>query len=513
MTFSDLGLPNTIIKAMNKMGWTEPTPVQEASIPWGLTGGDMFAQAQTGTGKTGAYASIILTKTEPGYKAPSALVLTPTRELAIQVNEEMNKLSEYTGHLSTVIYGGVGISPQISKLKKGTDIVIGTPGRLRDLIDQGHLDLSWVSTVVLDEADRMLDMGFARDLEYILSKIPKKRQMLMFSATMTPDIDKLAKAHMVKPKEFLVSADEPVLDLISQYYIIVSKDDKRDILKAIIDDGNPRTIVFCHMKHRAGQITRKMVNEGYIAATLHGDVPQAKREKTMKAFKDGTIDLLIATDVAARGLDIDDVEYVINYDMPDTPETYVHRIGRVGRAGKTGTAISFVMEEEKSMIKEIEKFTGKKISPFDMKNMPAPSEKPAVKAPVAAKEPVKRTASKEVRKPAAQAKEPVKRTPAAKEPAKAPAVRGKPAAKETAAKAPAKIAVSFQIETGTVSGLTKEELLEFLTTSGINRRDIGPVVVGKKASFIEVKCTDEKAIVSALGGKDLKGTMVKIKSV
>lgn len=504
MTFSDLGISNAIIKAMNKMGWTDPTPVQKASIPWGLTGGDMFAQAQTGTGKTGAYASIILTKTEPGYKAPSALVLTPTRELAIQVHEEMNKLSEHTGHLSTVIYGGVGISPQISKLRKGTDIVIGTPGRIKDLIDQGHLDLSWVSTVVLDEADRMLDMGFARDLEHILSKVPKKRQMLMFSATMTPDIDKLAKAHMVKPKEFLVSADEPVLDLISQYFLMVNKDDKRDVLKTIIDNGNPRTIVFCHMKHRAGQITRRMVNDGYIAATLHGDVPQAKREKTMKAFKDGTIDLLIATDVAARGLDIDDVEYVINYDMPDTPETYVHRIGRVGRAGKTGISISFVMEEEKSMIKEIEKYTGKKILPFNMKNIPVPPEKPA-KA-----EPVKRTAA--TKEPAKA--EPVKRTAATKtEAVKAPAQKKAAETRTAAKKESPKVPVSFQIETGSSSGLTKENLLELLVSSGIGRRDISSVIIGKKASFAEIKCSDEKAIISALEGKDLKDTKLRIKSI
>ena len=478
---------------MNKMGWTEPTPVQEASIPWGLTGGDMFAQAQTGTGKTGAYASVILTRVEPGYKAPSALVLTPTRELAIQVNEEMGKLAEFTGHLSVVIYGGVGMSPQISKLKKGTDVVIGTPGRLKDLIDQGYLDLSWVSVVVLDEADRMLDMGFARDLEYILSKVPKKRQMLMYSATMTPDIDKLAKSHMVKPKEFLVSADEPVLDLISQHYMHVDKDSKRDVLKAIIDDGHPRTIVFCHMKHRAGQLTKKMVNEGYIAATLHGDVPQAKREKTMKAFKDGTIDLLIATDVAARGLDIDDVDYVINYDMPDSPETYVHRIGRVGRAGKTGVSISLVTDEEKPMIKEIEKFTGKKMSLFKPK--PASGESSARKVeekpvPAPAKAPERPVRSKSREKPAAT-------------PVKAPRTPPKAKAGPSA----------FHVNAGTAAGATKDSLIGFLAGSGIERKDIGSVIVGREFSVIEIKGQSASNETAKVEGKEFCGIRLHLKEV
>ncbi len=351
---------------MNGMGWETPTPVQIEAIPVGLKGGDMFAQAQTGTGKTGVYGTIMLERIKPGLRSPSALVLVPTRELANQVFEELTKLSKFTGHKCIPIYGGVGIGPQIEKLRRGTDIVVATPGRAKDLINRNDLDLSKISVVVLDEADRMLDMGFAKDLHFILSKVPRKRQSLLFSATMSTEIRKLALRQMVNPREILVSKDEPVLDLTKQYYMIADKDTKRDALCTILDKDDPKTIVFCATKRKVDQLTKKLRAYDYLVAAIHGDVAQNKREKVIKGFKEGSIRILVATDVAARGLDIDAVDYVINYDAPMDPDTYVHRIGRTGRAGMKGIAVSFFMKEERFMIRDIESRTRKPIDLLDM---------------------------------------------------------------------------------------------------------------------------------------------------
>jgi ATP-dependent RNA helicase DeaD len=366
-TFTELQISDEIIRAMNGMGWEKPTPVQIEAIPVGLKGGDMFAQAQTGTGKTGAYGSIILERISPGMRTASALVLVPTRELANQVFEELSKLSKHTGHICIPIYGGVGVGPQVAKLRRGTDVVVATPGRAKDLINRNDLDLSKISVVVLDEADRMLDMGFARDLNYILSKIPKKRQSLLFSATMSPDIRQLAMRQMVNPREILVSKDEPVLDLTKQYYIVADKDTKRDALCTILDKDDPKAIVFCATKRKVDQLTKKLRACDYLVGAIHGDVAQNKREKVLKSFKDGSIRVMVATDVAARGLDIDAVDCVINFDAPIDPDTYLHRIGRTGRAGMVGKSISFFMPEERGMIKDIERRTRKPIDVLDLK--------------------------------------------------------------------------------------------------------------------------------------------------
>lgn len=365
-TFTELQISKEIIRAMSDMGWETPTPVQIAAIPEGLKGGDMFAQAQTGTGKTGTYGSIILQRIKPGARRVSALVIVPTRELAVQVSEELGKLSRYTGHTCIPIYGGVGIGPQAEKLRRGVDIAVATPGRARDLIDRRDLDLSKVSIVVLDEADRMLDMGFARDLNFILSKVPKRRQSLLFSATMSPDIKHLAMQQMTDPQEILVSKDEPVLDLTRQYYLMADRETKRDALCTILDRDRPKAIVFCHTKRRVDHLTRKLLAYDYLVGAIHGDIAQNKRERVIKGFRDGSIRVLVATDVAARGLDIDAVDCVINYDVPADPETYVHRIGRTGRAGAEGTAISFFTPEERPMIREIESRTGKPIEAMDL---------------------------------------------------------------------------------------------------------------------------------------------------
>ncbi len=352
--FTKIGISEDLAKAMKDMGWSEPTPIQLQAVPMGIKGTDMFAQAQTGTGKTGAFGTILLQNTEPLNKIPSSLVIVPTRELATQVAEELGKLSKYTGHVAVPIYGGASIEGQIKRLEQGADIIAGTPGRVKDMIIRGVLNLTHVKVVVMDEADRMLDMGFVEDIEFILSAMPKERQTLLFSATMPEDIKRLAYDYMVKPKEISVSKDEMVLDLTKQYYISVGRRNKSWALCRILDMDKPKAIIFCQTKKMVDILVERLTGYDYKAEAIHGDMPQSKREKVLNDFKSDKVDILIATDVAARGLDVDDISYVINYDMPEDVDTYIHRIGRTGRAGKEGTAVSFITFEEEYLIKEFE---------------------------------------------------------------------------------------------------------------------------------------------------------------
>lgn len=364
--FTDIGIPENIAKALDDMGWEAPTPIQESSIPLGLKNIDMFAQAQTGTGKTGAYGAIVLGTVEAGGKVPSAIVLVPTRELATQVSTEMSKMAKYSGHVCIPIYGGASIEVQIKKLSKGCDIIAGTPGRVRDMIGRGVLNLSEITTLVLDEADRMLDMGFMDDIEFILKAMPKDHHTMLFSATMQENVKQLAFDYMRNPKEVSVSKDEVVLDLTKQYYISVGRRNKSWALSRILDIDKPKALIFCQTKKMVDTLEQRLTENGYKVEAIHGDMPQYKREKVMLEFKDGKTDILIATDVAARGLDIDDVTYVINYDMPDDIDTYIHRIGRTGRAGREGTAVSFVTSEEEHLVKEFELRTGMEIEKRDV---------------------------------------------------------------------------------------------------------------------------------------------------
>jgi ATP-dependent RNA helicase DeaD len=364
--FTDLGISEDIAKAMDDMGWEEPTPIQTEAIPPGLEGIDMFAQAQTGTGKTGVFGTIILQRTAPKQKLPSAIILVPTRELANQVADQITNISKYTGHESVPIYGGASIEGQIKNLEKGADIIAGTPGRVKDMINRGILNLSKIEIMVLDEADRMLDMGFIEDIEAILSSMPKSRQTMLFSATMSEDVKRLASDYMIKPKEFSVSRDEVVLDLTKQFYIPVGRRNKSWALTRILDIDKPKAIIFCQTKKMVDILDERLTQLDYRVKAIHGDMPQTKREKVLKDFREDKIQILIATDVAARGLDIDDISYVINYDMPEEVETYIHRIGRTGRAGKEGVAISFVTSEEEHLVREFELRTEMNIEKRDV---------------------------------------------------------------------------------------------------------------------------------------------------
>ncbi|MBI0583231.1 MAG: DEAD/DEAH box helicase [Methanomassiliicoccus sp.] len=354
--FEELQVTEPVLKAIRKMGWTEPTPVQIGTIPLLLEGRDVIAQAQTGTGKTAAFGIPIIQSITRG-RLPAALVLCPTRELAVQVSEEIRRLSAYLDLEVLSIYGGAGMEPQLEALSRGVDVVVGTPGRIIDHIHRGTLDLKNVRFLVLDEADRMLDMGFIEDITFILSKVPKDRQTMLFSATIPGEIRKLGEEHMKLPEVVSVSEDELVLPNTKQMYFSVGRKNKIWALCRVLDKEKPKAIVFAQTKHMVDIIEQRLTSYGYPAAAIHGDLTQARREKVLTDFRTGKIKVLIATDVAARGLDIEGVNYVINYDIPDSPDTYVHRIGRTGRAGKEGKAITFVSSDEMHLLEAIEKFT------------------------------------------------------------------------------------------------------------------------------------------------------------
>ncbi len=366
--FEKLGIGEKVILAMRDMGWADPTPIQEASIPEGLKGLDMVAQAQTGTGKTGAFGTIILEKVEAGSDAPKALVMAPTRELAIQVAEEIANLARHSGHRCIPIYGGASIEGQASELAAGADIVVGTPGRIKDLMNREILFLNHVEILVLDESDRMLDMGFIEDIEDIIRATPRDRQTLLYSATMPEGVLRLAKDYTRDAKEITVSQDELVLDLTKQYFFEVGRRNKVWALCRVLDKEKPKAMIFCHTKRMVDILVERLRKHGYRAEAIHGDMPQNRRERVMSRFREDEIDLLVATDVAARGLDIADVNYVINYDIPEHPDSYVHRIGRTGRAGNEGTAITFLSRDEEHLLRAIVNYTGVDI---EKKEVPA----------------------------------------------------------------------------------------------------------------------------------------------
>jgi len=364
-SFETLQIDPRIMRAIEKMGWSEPTPVEEATIPVMMEGKDVMAQAQTGTGKTAAFGIPLLQKISKG-KVPSALILVPTRELGVQVSEEIARLGEFMDLVTIPVYGGTSIEVQFDQLRKGVDIVVGTPGRVIDHIRRGTLDLRSIKFLVLDEADRMLDMGFIDDIRYIISKLPKQRNTYLFSATLPGEIRDLAIQHMKDPQQINISEEKLVLPSTEQAYINVGRKNKIWALCRILDTEKPKAIVFCQTKRMVDILAKSLTSYGYPVAALHGDLTQARREKVLDDFRSGKIMVLIATDVAARGLDIEGVTHVINYDIPDNPEVYVHRIGRTGRAGKEGKAITFVTSQEEHLLKGIKEFSGAGVAQEDV---------------------------------------------------------------------------------------------------------------------------------------------------
>ncbi|GBD99524.1 DEAD-box ATP-dependent RNA helicase CshA [bacterium BMS3Abin07] len=362
MKFEDLGLSAQVLKSLYQMGFEEPTPIQVAAIPPALNGRDIIGQAQTGTGKTAAFGIPIVQNIRKG-KLPSVLILVPTRELAIQVAEELNRISQYRKLNALPIYGGQSIDRQIRALKRGIDIAVGTPGRIIDHLRRGTLVLDGVKTLILDEADEMLDMGFIEDIETILQKVPSERQTMLFSATITRDVLRISKKYMDSPERISVNVADIVVPQIKQVFYEVWEEEKIDALSRVIDIEDPfRCLIFCHTKKDVDHVAMKLQKMGYNSDAIHGDYTQSRRESVMQKFKKGDIDILVATDVAARGLDIHDVTHVFNYSIPQNPENYIHRIGRTGRAGKSGIAISFVTPKQYRQLRLIEKTAKTRIS-------------------------------------------------------------------------------------------------------------------------------------------------------
>ena len=440
MTFKELNLSAPLLRAVQEAGYETPSPIQAAAIPPVLSGRDLMGCAQTGTGKTAAFALPMLdrlTANAPRRKgAVRALILTPTRELALQIGESFDAYGKYRKLRSTVIFGGVGQAPQVEALKKGVDILIACPGRLNDLIGQGFIDLSNLEIFVLDEADRMLDMGFVHDVKKVIAKLPGERQNLMFSATMPAEIEQLAAGILRKPAFVKVDPVSSTVDRIQQSLYHVEKGNKKFLLPWLIKNLQPpvvNALVFSRTKHGADKIAKDLTKQGIPAAAIHGNKSQTARVTALENFKAGKTKVLVATDIAARGIDISELSHVFNYDLPEVPETYVHRIGRTARAGADGTAVSFCAPEEQEYLAGIEKLNRRKIPvvsghPWDGVPAPVRPEPPVrgKKPKAAAAEPAEKPAAKQPKPAKAEAKN----AKPEKKAAPAPKVQAKPAKTE-----------------------------------------------------------------------------------
>ena len=386
MQFKDLNIIPDIIKALEMENYQTPTPIQEEAIPVILNGKDLLGCAQTGTGKTAAFAipTLQLLSEEKIYHSAKqnigALIVTPTRELALQIYQSFNTYGQFTNLKCCAVFGGVSQKPQEEDLRQRVDILVATPGRLLALIDQKIVNIDHIKIFILDEADRMLDMGFINDVKKIIAKTPVKKQTLLFSATMPPDIAKLANKILKNPTKIEVTPVSSTVDTIKQYLYFVDKGNKKDLLLHVLKDKNiVSALVFTRTKHGADRLKKKLSRNNVIAQAIHGDKSQGARQNALNNFKNKTLRILIATDIAARGIDIDELTHVINYDLPDIPETYVHRIGRTGRAGLGGTAISFCDFDEKEQLKDIEKLIGKKLEEVKDHPYPLMNNFPAIK--------------------------------------------------------------------------------------------------------------------------------------
>ena len=389
MKYSEIPLHPTLHRALEKIGYDTPTPIQEQAIPLVLAGNDLLGCAQTGTGKTAAFSLPMLhllgdmiPTSKKGPREVLGLIVTPTRELAIQIGESFDDYGQF-GHVRhTVIFGGVNQNPQTRALKNGVDVIIATPGRLIDLMNQGYIDLSHLEIFVLDEADRMLDMGFIHDVKRIIAKLPAERQSLFFSATMPASIVKLSRTILKDPKRVEVTPASSTAETVSQEVYLVNKRDKRKLLEHVLTERDiDMALVFTRTKHGANRVARQLSKAGIKAEAIHGNKSQNARQKALAGFKDKTTRVLVATDIAARGIDIDELSHVINFDTPNVPETYVHRIGRTGRAGASGKAITFVDTEERAYLKDIQKLIHQQVPvvedhPYPGDGLPTPPPEP-----------------------------------------------------------------------------------------------------------------------------------------
>jgi ATP-dependent RNA helicase DeaD len=486
-SFDELGINKKLIRAIADMGWTEPTPIQLQSVPVGMSGKDLFGQAQTGTGKTGAFSIVSIGRTKSGSKEPTILVMAPTRELAVQISKEMSELSKYTRHSIVPVYGGASYVEQIKGLESGCDIVVGTPGRIIDLCKRGNLKLDSVRELVIDEADRMLDMGFIDDMDEIISMVPSHRQTMMFSATLSDEVRSIAERSMKEPVEISVSQDSLVPELVRQYYVEVKRNGKMDVLRDIMANGDPKMVVFCATKKMVDDLYDGLSKEGLRIGAIHGDMPQSRREKTIRSFKADRMNMLIATDVAARGLDIDNIECVVNYDAPLDPETYAHRIGRTGRAGREGVAFTFITPKEDLRVPAYQQFMGKEIERVTRKQIP----------------------KLKIANPDLKALHGTGRSESgAKGKSHVPPVHQRSRAKSEALSAPEFMVVSLDIPKG--SEITRSDISEFIVlSSGISRDKVGRIGMGSRSTFVEIEASSVDSVIKAVNSTKLNGRKVR----
>ncbi|MBR4225492.1 MAG: DEAD/DEAH box helicase [Candidatus Methanomethylophilaceae archaeon] len=484
--FNELGINKRLCKAIAEMGWNEPTPIQLQSIPEGMAGKDMFGQAQTGTGKTGAYSIVAIGRTKSGSSLPTTLIMVPTRELAEQVSNEIRNLTKYTHHSVVSVYGGAPYSEQVKGLKAGCDVVVGTPGRIIDLCNKGYLKFDAVKELVLDEADRMLDMGFIDDMTTIISMVPEKRQTLMFSATMSDEVRAVAERSMKDPVEVSVSHDSLVPELVRQYYIEVKRNGKMDVLRDIMANGNPKMVIFCSTKKMVDDLYEGMSKEGISIGAIHGDMPQNRRERTIRGFKTDRMNILVATDVAARGLDIDNIECVVNYDAPIDPEAYTHRIGRTGRAGRTGVAFTFVTPREDRRIPSYEEYMDKKIERVSRKQIQKLDiSNPELKAMHADEEPRQKPKRIDVV-------------------AKHAVSKGNQRAPRDADLTVIALDIPKDV------GASRSDIVGYvMRSSGIGEDKIGRIGIGNVSTFVEIDSSVAPMTMKALNGTTFRGRKVR----
>jgi len=482
-SFEELGLPTTLCNAARDAGWESPTPVQEQAVPAGLAGTDVIARAQTGTGKTGAYAFISMSLTESGKQNPSVIIITPTRELAMQVDVEIRRLAKGTGHICAPLYGGAPIDVQIRQLRRGVDIVVGTPGRLRDLITREDLVLKDVSIAVIDEADRLLDMGFEEDLDFILDALPQERQTLMFSATLGGEVGELAEAKLNEPVTVDVSGDDAVTGLTKQYIVRCMRQEKRDLLTVLLSRGTPKSFVFFATKSIIDEIYQEMKMWGLKVGTLHGDMPQDLREKVIGNFRDNRITTLLATDVAARGLDISDVDLVINFDLPRDPETYVHRIGRTGRAGKEGISVSLATSRDFDYVPSYEDATGEEMELLEPTEMePILVDHPRVER----QRPERKRKDREDRR-----------------------TRGPKSRRDR--EAPLYDTTTLEISLGKADGFKRSEIAAIVRKRArLDDNTVGKVGLAENASYVEVPSEIAEYVIETLDGSNVEGHIIKV---
>jgi len=519
-TFEDFGLSQEVLGALVDMGFESPTPIQKAALPSALAGRDVIGLAQTGTGKTAAFGIPLIEAAGDGSrKQPSALVLVPTRELAIQVCSEISRIGRNKGIVTAAVYGGQPITTQFRALKNGVDVVVGTPGRVMDHMRRKTLVLKNVRNVVLDEADEMLNMGFVEDMETILSEVPKERRTMLFSATMPPAIMRLTGKYMTNPETVRADANNSVVAKISQVFYEVRTEDRTRALMRLLDvEDFSRVLVFCATRKDVDDLSSALQNAGYGAAGLHGDYPQELRDETMKRFRNGDTPVLVATDVAARGLDVHDVSHVVNYSLPQNAETHVHRIGRTGRAGKSGLAITLVSPREKSRLRLIERLTRSTIRQAPLptrEDVRRARQQGTIDALAAAIE----TGSLDPHRNVVRALE----SRFSLEDIAAAAVRMmagdmvvediaeiRPAARSPRA-FPGGQVVKLRVGVGRKDGISVSDLVRSIATQGrIPGRDIGKIALFDRHSFVEVPAHLARQVVSSMNQSGYPGKKVKV---